>query len=337
MRKILQNLLISLLSLLLTLVVAEGVIRAMQAANVLPVFNKKAIDKGDTRNKRFNAKLVKSSNPVLYMEFDRNDPNINSAGFRGAEFPSQKTAGVTRIAILGDSVAYGYSVPLEKTFSRLLEQQLNRNGHRAEVLNFAVNGYGTVAELELYKTRVRDYHPDIVLLAYVLNDPLPTAFVVQSVGSAKKQANTFQLLAKYSQLGAWIYLRCQTLLQKLDQKHNYQNMYAKDNPWWQATIQALSHLAEATKADNAKLAVVVFPLLLDFNDYPMQNIHQQIDEILTNDNITHIDLLQDFSAVPYLSLRPHPKDDTHPNAEGHAIAAKKIAQMIEKQFMSPQQ
>lgn len=332
MRNLLTNIFISLLSLLLVLAVCEGSIRALQHFEVLPVFSKKQIDKGDTANKKVNAKLVKSANPILFMEFDRNDPNINSEGFRGLDFPPQEKTGALRIAILGDSVAYGYSVPLEQTFARLLEQQLSNEQHKVEVLNFAVNGYSTIAELELYKTRVRQYHPDIVLLAYVLNDPLQAAFVVQSVGSARKQADYFSKLSRYSQLGAWTYLRWQKLTQSLDRNRNYQAMY--NNPdAWKATENALSALGKITHEDGAKLGVVVFPLLLDFNHYPMLAIHQQVGSSLQSLGIPHIDLLQDFSTVPYMELRPHPNDDTHPNATGHAIAAKKIAGWVEESFI----
>lgn len=334
MRKHLINVFICLLSLALVLLAAEGVVRALQHYGTLPVFNKKTFDKGDTPNKRVNAKLVRSNNPILFMEFDRHDPNINSAGFRGSDFSLAKTPGITRIAILGDSVAYGYSVPLEQTFARLLEKQLNEAGHKVEVLNFAVNGYSTVAELELYKTRVRDYRPDIVLLAYVLNDPLPAAFVVQTVGSAKKQADAFQQLSQHSQLGAWVYLQWKAITQQSDRRQNYQGMYA--NPeLWNATTQALHELATLTKTDGATLGAVVFPLLLDFNDYPMQNIHQQIDASLQAAQIPFIDLLPDFSREPYLSLRPHPNDDTHPNAAGHAIAARRIATLVTEHLMTP--
>ncbi len=336
MRSFLINCIITLLSLLLTAIAAEYALRALQSQGYLPVFNQKTIDKGDTANKRFNAKLVRSSNPVLFMEFDRKDPNINSAGFRGADFPTKKTAGVTRIAILGDSVAYGYSVPLEQTFARLVENQLNADGYPAEVLNFAVNGYSTVAELELYKTRVREYKPDIVLLAYVLNDPIPSAFVVKSVGSAKQQVSSFRTLAKYSQLGAWIFLQWKNITQQFDQKTNYHNIYANPD-LWHTTTQALNNFKTLTQQDGAKFLTVVFPLLLDYSNYPMRDIHQQVDSALQADNIIHIDLLNDFSAHPYESLRPHPKDDTHPNAIGHAIAAEKITAMLEKNFMPPKQ
>jgi lysophospholipase L1-like esterase len=332
MRSLLTNICISLFSLMLILGVCEGSFRLLQHYGVLPVFSKKLIDKGDTPNKNVNAKLVKSSNPVLFMEFDRQDPNINNAGFRGADFVLQKQADTTRIAILGDSVAYGYSVPLEQTFARLLEKKLNENGRHIEVLNFAVNGYSTIAELELYKTRVREYKPDVVLLAYVLNDPLPAAFVVQSVGSARKQTDYFKQLSHYSQFGAWVYLRWQTLTQPMDRQRNYQAMY--NNPdSWANTQNALAELATLAREDETRLGAVIFPLLLDFNAYPMKEIHRQVGASFQSAGIPYIDLLADFSQIPYMALRPHPNDDTHPNATGHEIAARKIAQFVEEQLI----
>ncbi|MEZ5494594.1 MAG: SGNH/GDSL hydrolase family protein [Pseudomonadales bacterium] len=336
MRSFLSNLAITLLSLLLTLALAECSVRTLQALDYLPVFTKKTIDKGHTPNKRVNAKLVRSSNPVLFMEFDRNDPNINSAGFRGADFSIEKTPNTTRIAILGDSVAYGYSVPIEETFSHLLNKQLNNDGKKVEVLNFAVNGYSTVAELELYKTRVREYRPDIVLLAYVLNDPIPAAFVVQSVGRARKQVDAFQWLSDTTQFGAWLYLQWQAIKQKTDQRNNYHSIYTNQD-LWNAASTSLTELAALAQQDDAKFGVVVFPLLLDFNDYPMRDIHHQVNNTLQANGIPHIDLLDDFSAIPYMDLRPHPNDDTHPNTIGHAIAAKKISEMLEKDFLPPKQ
>lgn len=322
------NLALVLASLLFVLAACEGGIRLLQWSGQLPVYNKKSIDKGETPNRHLNARLVRSDNPVLFMEYDRNDPNINNAGFRGPDFTVAKTPGTTRIAILGDSVAYGYSVAYEDTFAARLAQQLNARGNGlVEVLNFAVSGYSTIAELELYKTRVREYDPDIVLLAYVLNDPLPAAFVVQSVGAARQQVDLFKVLSRYSQLGAWAYLRWQKLVQPFDRQRNYRSMYSNPESW-QRTVAALAELQQLVRDDGAQLYAVVFPLLLDFGQYPMQDIHAQVNGALAQLGIPHIDLLDDYRQIPYLELRPHPNDDTHPNARGHAIAAGRIAGLL---------
>ncbi|HSC76849.1 MAG TPA: hypothetical protein VLB90_11510, partial [Pseudomonadales bacterium] len=136
----------------------------------------------------------------------------------------------------------------------------------------------------------------------------------------------------YSQLGAWIYLRWQTLLQPLDRQRNYEGMYSNQANW-KATESAIAALQQQTVLDNAKLGAVIFPLLLDFNEYPMGEIHKQVGTSFQSMHIPYIDLLQDFSAIPYMELRPHPNDDTHPNATGHAIAAKRITRFIEENLL----
>lgn len=324
LRQIAVNCCISLLSLALMLIACEASLRLMQQINWLPIYSKKSIDKGDTPNKQVNAKLVRSDNPVLFMEFDRQDPNINNAGYRGPDFHLERTPGTARIAILGDSVAYGYSVPYEQTFAAQLASRLTDQLHApVEIYNFAVNGYSTVAELELYRTKVRAYKPDVVILAYVLNDPLPAAFVVQSVGSARKQVDRFGQLARYSQLAAWAWVRWQRVTQPWDVRRNYDRMYNTPDVW-QGTVTALQTLQQETAADGVQFGVVVFPLLLPFDHYPFTGIHQQVNGVLQASNIPHIDLLTAFSTVNAISLRPHPNDDTHPNAQGHALAIEQI-------------
>ncbi len=95
---------------------------------------------------------------------------INSHGFRDRERSRTKPAGVFRIAVLGDSFAEALQVELNATFWSVLEQQLASRappGQQAEVLNFGVSGYGTAQELQLLRTYVWDYDPDLVLLLFL--------------------------------------------------------------------------------------------------------------------------------------------------------------------------
>lgn len=67
-----------------------------------------------------------------------------------------------RIAVQGDSVAWGYGVDNGDRFSDRLEEDLH-----AEVLNFAVVGYGPVQHY-LQLPRVISYQPDLVVLSFTL-------------------------------------------------------------------------------------------------------------------------------------------------------------------------
>ncbi len=95
--------------------------------------------------------------------------HINSHGFRDAERDYEKPAGTYRIAVLGNSWTEALQVSQEKTYTAVLEKQLNAEecfpGKRVEVLNFGVAGYSTAQELLLLRQKVWNFHPDLVLLA----------------------------------------------------------------------------------------------------------------------------------------------------------------------------
>lgn len=94
---------------------------------------------------------------------------INRAGLRDRDHTLMKPPRTVRIAVLGDSYAEALQVPLERTFWSVMERELSAcsawAGDSVEVLNFGVSGFGTAQELLTLRTRVWDYHPDLVLLA----------------------------------------------------------------------------------------------------------------------------------------------------------------------------
>lgn len=100
---------------------------------------------------------------------------INSQGYRDREHSIAKPPDTFRIAILGDSFAEAFQVPLEKTFWSVIERRLQECPRMAktkvEVLNFGVSGFSTARELILLQKRVWQYSPDlIVLLVTIAND-----------------------------------------------------------------------------------------------------------------------------------------------------------------------
>ena len=94
----------------------------------------------------------------------------NSLGFRGPEITVQKPPGVFRIAALGDSMTDGFFVDNNATFPYLLEQDVQRQGWRVQVLN-AAHGGGTInVQFAMLQGYVLALNPDLVVLTWTPND-----------------------------------------------------------------------------------------------------------------------------------------------------------------------
>lgn len=123
--------------------------------------------------------FANSDNPVLGYELEPNyrhaAPNnienfayVNAAGQRDVERVEQRTDGVPRVLLLGDSVAMGLGIAdLDDTISRRMEEHFDG---RVEVLNFGVAGYCTRGQVELLETKGLAYDPDVVCVIFVDND-----------------------------------------------------------------------------------------------------------------------------------------------------------------------
>ncbi len=102
---------------------------------------------------------------------------LNSTGRRDVEHSLTKPAGLTRIAILGDSATEGLQVPLENTYCRVLEQMLNCGSRKQfEVLNFGCSSYSTGQQVLQFEQQVERYKPDITVLLYVRGAALQNTY-----------------------------------------------------------------------------------------------------------------------------------------------------------------
>ncbi len=97
---------------------------------------------------------------------------INATGLRDYDYAYEKSPGTRRIIFLGDSMTAGMQVPLEATFVKILERAMNPDGGTGwQVINSAVNAFGTDNELIFYRQEAVRYQPDVVVLSvYLAND-----------------------------------------------------------------------------------------------------------------------------------------------------------------------
>jgi hypothetical protein len=152
LRRVTINLCLTLASTLVFLFVLEGAARTYHAL----------------RRSSTPLHIIVNS-PVLYG-LNPMYPGISSQGLRDDDFSLPKPKGKHRILILGDSVPFGPGVPKERTFPKLLQAMLRTQFGSLDVINGGVSGYSPYNELQFYLTFGRRLEPDIVIIAFCMND-----------------------------------------------------------------------------------------------------------------------------------------------------------------------
>jgi lysophospholipase L1-like esterase len=119
--------------------------------------------------------LLRRFIPTVPAEFRNNptwDVRVNSDGYRGDEMPRTPPPSTVRIACVGDSWTFGMPVGQEQTYPSRVAAWLRqeRPGTRYEVQNFGVLGYSSFQGLQLLKSRVLDFHPNVVVIGFGMND-----------------------------------------------------------------------------------------------------------------------------------------------------------------------
>ena len=145
---------------------------------------------------------------------------VNSAGFHDREHSKAKPPNTYRIAVLGDSFTEAMQVPVDESFTSVMEKDLagcsGLGGKNVEAINFGVSGYGTAQELLVLRHYVWDYSPDMVILAFftgndvqnnnriLQDDPFRPYFVHQD--GKLVLDNSFQQAPGWKQQFSWPHL-----------------------------------------------------------------------------------------------------------------------------------
>lgn len=90
----------------------------------------------------------------------------DARGLRATPHPTARAAGTRRVLVVGDSFTQGSQVEADELFTSGLERALDG----VEVWNAGVGGYSTLQELRALEPQLRDYRPDLVVLAVFEND-----------------------------------------------------------------------------------------------------------------------------------------------------------------------
>ncbi len=262
------------------------------------------------------------------------DIELNSFGMRDKKRDLIKKDSTKRIAIIGDSFTFGFSVPGDKVFPSVLEELLNDSSlnlnYNFEVLNFGVGGYSCKDEALVIKHKVPAWNPDLIIICYVMND----AQMEPNQPLHRYFQKTYWW--QYSHLGRLIAKSVKEIKDRnLGKKNYYERLYDEDTRNWQGVVKAFKDINKTAQEENYNIILMVFcdiPNSDHWNNYDMKRMLQKqvLLEAKKNDFYT-IDLYKDLCKYNPKELRISEKDG-HPTEKGHFLTAEVIKDKLLNEY-----
>lgn len=274
----------------------------------------------EIKQKSDNPKIGHVHTPNAKAHLMGTDVAINSDGFRDDEYAPERNENF-RIVVLGDSLTFGWGVEKDEAFEVLLEQMLSEK-RPTEMINMGHGNYNTEQQVNLFKEKGLKYNPDKVLVFYFINDAEVTPVRSKWLWVSRLRSVTF------------LWSRFRGLLTRTSPGQTfesfYSDLYADDQPGFQAMEAAFLELRGVTEERGIELQVIMLPELHDLVDYPFTDVYAKVASFLRENDIDYIDLTDSFRGYEdAVGLWVAP-DDAHPNALAHRMIAEYSRDFIEK-------
>lgn len=257
---------------------------------------------------------------------------FNRAGFRDVDHEIENASARSRVLVLGDSVTEGRGVVWEEVFAPVLQARL---GAEFEVINLAQSGLNTPQEVHLLEKAGLAYEPELVVLNFVLNDcDFYTQLQAARRYTAERDAEIGLLfgmpidprvkaLLKSSALIYFLKERVEELSGRVvgeDPGDYHLGIWSRDEN--RKKVQdGFDRLRALSESHRFRVAVIIWPLLAEYETYPFAEIHAWVREQAEARGLPVIDLLPLYARLPFRELQVTPEDGVHPNGRGHEIGA----------------
>jgi lysophospholipase L1-like esterase len=248
------------------------------------------------------------------------DVVINSDGFRDNDYAVERNQKY-RIAVLGDSLTFGWGVEKEETFEVLLEEMLSET-RPTELINFGHGNYNTQQQVNLFKEKGLKYNPDKVVVFYFINDAEVTPERSSWLWVSRLRSVTF------------LWSRARGLMSRAKPGQTFESFYAAlyedDQPGFIAVKESFLELQGISEEHGMELQVVMLPELHNLENYPFSDEYAKVTTFLRENGIPVIDLTDSFAGYEdpvelWVAL-----DDAHPNALAHRMIAEYSRSFLEQ-------
>ncbi len=317
-----KKLALALFSLLITLVAAEMLARAVYV-------------------KPWHLRLIEDQKAFKLKIKEGRDPY----GLRMPAPLTPKASNTKRVLILGDSYTYGFGVLDDSAiFSSLLEAKLNAEflsqDEKVEVFNGGLSGSMTHQWLELLKKTKDDFKPDVILAVFFLRDGTRLGSRQNYFDPIRKEMETRNkdsFVYRHSYLFRAIKDRFDRL--RISKKYSkaLHDSYFGDRTQtieWEKAKENILKIKSIGEEVHAKVALVVFPVLVELDqEYPFKDICELIVNFGDEHHMPTHGLLPAFmdENAPDLWISSY---DQHPNERGHKIAAESIFPFLKELLVS---
>jgi hypothetical protein len=242
------------------------------------------------------------------------DVRTDSRGLRGPEIADKPASGVARIAFVGDSITMGWGVAEKETFAHQVIDGLVKAGRKVDGFNLGVGNYNTRQELSLFREVGAPLKPDIIVLAYFINDaePMPSysdnGWLIEH--SAAWVVAGYRFDSLFRQFG-----------EAPDWKHYYRDLYGPKAAGWLQTQKALGGFAKTARELGARIIVFNIPELRELRPYPFADITAKVRAVVEKDGMPFVDLLPTVETLDPASLWVT-VPDPHPNGKAEITFAR---------------
>ena len=325
LKRIAQNLSISVAALLLCIAVLEGVLRLSGYGNV-EIYEPDPVLYWKLR-----------ANQSCYTKVDHKPVLINSHRTRGAEFEITKPANTLRIVSLGDSKTFGWGLSEAETYSALLEHLLQErlgSAKKVEVINAGVNAWSYPQLHAYFRDSGLRFNPDFVIVAdanlWTQFSERNTAEFVQKFMSRVRLKNFLRRFAVYHYFIEVklreVYANQRTRFVPVEPAQDtlFKEQQQRDpGAFFRKWIEDLCLLARSKGVTPVLLFIPVADKSNPTHDNDVRQAKQEISRRLS---VPLVDLTPDLAGrAKQLYLEGDP---VHPNAEGNQIIARRLFEIM---------
>lgn len=322
-----------LVTVVVGLAIAEATVRALELA---PSF-------GATRD----GQHAPSPDAELVWVNSIGGLDHNSLGLRGPELDSPKVR--PRVLLLGDSIAYGFGLPLEDSIATRAELFLSKLGVEAEVLNGGTCGYNTKQEARLLEQRGPELDLDMVVVVYCLNDvgsrAGPNERMVRDATKRGQEADWNAALAAHTMSSFerfWMtnshVARLALLLRQsktLEVTQQTKSKLSGEGLDISVVRDGLGRIAEFCDEAGLRRSLAIMPWIGSVErKYPYADHHHAIGQLAESMGFGVVDLYEPFLDGRGRSGKSmhRENDPVHPDRDGAILAARVIAEHLAKRL-----